>query len=145
MTPVAPPHPDVSVLPPQTHLALAAYPSAAPCARGHVQSVTLEWGLAELAGTAELLASELVTNAIQASQRLRMADTPVIQLWLVLDSGSIFIHVWDASSEIPVHRHSAPDEEDGRGLMLVEALGKDWGVYKKDGGKVVWVQITGDL
>src|SRR5580698_9874409 len=51
----------------QTHLELAALPSAVPCARGHVRAVALEWGLQELADTAELLASELVTNAIRAS------------------------------------------------------------------------------
>jgi hypothetical protein len=37
-----------------------------------------------------------------------------------------------------------PDEEGGRGLMLVETLSKDWGAYRKDGGKVVWAQITGE-
>lgn len=62
----------------QTHLELAALPSAVPCARGHVRAVALEWGLQELADTAELLASELVTNAIQASGTLRIAQTPVV-------------------------------------------------------------------
>ena len=28
--------------------------------------------------------------------------------------------------------------------MLVEHLSKDWGTYRKDGGKVVWAQITGE-
>jgi hypothetical protein len=42
---------------------------------------------------------------------------------------------------MPVRRHGAPDEIGGRGLMLVEALGKDWGAYQKNGGKVVWVLI----
>jgi hypothetical protein len=47
----------------RTRLELAALPTAVPCARGHVRSVALEWGLTGLADTAELLASELVTNA----------------------------------------------------------------------------------
>ena len=47
----------------QTHLPLGALPSAVSCARGHVRTVALEWGLPDLAETAELLASELVTNA----------------------------------------------------------------------------------
>ena len=29
----------------------------------------------------------------------------------------------------------------GRGLLLVEGLGKDWGAYRKASGKVVWVLI----
>jgi hypothetical protein len=28
--------------------------------------------------------------------------------------------------------------------MLVEHLSKDWGAYRKDGGKVVWAQIIGE-
>jgi hypothetical protein len=47
----------------QTLLELGAFPSAVPCARGYVRTVALEWGLPDLADTAELLASELVTNA----------------------------------------------------------------------------------
>jgi hypothetical protein len=39
---------------------------------------------------------------------------------------------------------SSFDQESGRGLMLVEALSKDWGVYPKDGGKVVWVMLLID-
>jgi hypothetical protein len=53
----------------QTRLPLAALPTAPGCARGHVRTVAHEWGLRHLADTAELLTSELVTNAVQASQR----------------------------------------------------------------------------
>jgi hypothetical protein len=52
------------------------------------------------------------------------------------------VHVWDASPDIPVLQDTAPDEEDGRGLMLVEALSKDRGVDRTaDGGKFVWAMI----
>jgi anti-sigma regulatory factor (Ser/Thr protein kinase) len=131
-----------------THLPLAALATAPACARGHVRTVAREWGLAELADTAELLASELVTNAVQATGRLKArADqpaVPVVQLWLTSDGSSLVIHVWDASNDMPVRRHGAPDEERGRGLLLVEQLGKDWGSYRKDGGKVVWVMLSAD-
>lgn len=131
----------------QTHLELAALPSAVPCARGHVRQVAYEWGLQNIADTAELLASELVTNAIQASESLRLradlATVPVVRLWLVSDQSSIVIHVWDGSDEMPVRKDTlTPDEEGGRGLMLVVALGKEWGAYRKTEGKVVWVMIT---
>jgi hypothetical protein len=45
---------------------------------------------------------------------------------------------------MPVRQNSSLDEIGGRGLVLVEHLAKDWGVYRKGGGKVVWVQITGE-
>jgi hypothetical protein len=42
---------------------------------------------------------------------------------------------------MPVRRDADPDSASGRGLLLVEALGKDWGAYRKASGKVVWVLI----
>jgi hypothetical protein len=47
----------------QTRLPLAALPTAPGVARGHVRAVAREWGLSELSAIAELLVSELVTNA----------------------------------------------------------------------------------
>jgi anti-sigma regulatory factor (Ser/Thr protein kinase) len=135
-----------TVRPLQTHLELAALPSAVSCARGHVRSVAHEWGLAELAETAELLASELTTNALQASERLRiradMAAVPVVRLWLVSDQVSMVIHVWDGNDEMPVRKDVGVDDEDGRGLLIVESLGTEWGSYRKASGKVVWIRIS---
>jgi anti-sigma regulatory factor (Ser/Thr protein kinase) len=131
----------VSALPP-----LAALPAAPACARGHVRSVAHEWGLPDLADTAELLASELMTNAIRASERLRiradLAAVPVVRLWLVSDQVSMVIHVWDGNDDMPVRKDVGVDDEGGRGLLLVESLGKEWGSYRKASGKVVWVRIS---
>lgn len=135
----------------QTHLELHALPTTPACARGHVRAVAHEWRLPDLADTAELLASELVTNAVQASQQLRtragLAAVPVVRLWLISDRLSLVVNVWDASDEMPARRDAGPDAIGGRGLMLVETLGKDWGAYRQAGGKVVWVMISlsGDL
>jgi anti-sigma regulatory factor (Ser/Thr protein kinase) len=84
----------------------------------------------------------LVTNAVRASQRSANPGIPVVQLWMISDQTSIVIHVWDGDDRMPVRRDAMPDEESGRGLMLVESLGKDWGAYKKEEGKVVWVMIS---
>jgi hypothetical protein len=43
---------------------------------------------------------------------------------------------------MPVRRDAGPDEIGGRGLLLVETLGQDWGVYREADGKVVWVLIS---
>jgi anti-sigma regulatory factor (Ser/Thr protein kinase) len=130
----------------QTRLPLAALPTAPSVARGHVRAVAREWGLADLADTAELLVSELVTNAVQASERSKiradLALVPVVKLWLTSDGNAMVIHVWDANPEMPVLKDLDNDDEGGRGLFLVSTLGKDWGFYRKDGGKVVWVMIT---
>jgi anti-sigma regulatory factor (Ser/Thr protein kinase) len=132
----------------QTHLELGAFPPAVACARGHVGSVTREWGLTGLTETAQLLASELVTNAIRASERLRirsgLAIVPVVRIWLVSDHVSLVIKVWDGHDDMPVRRDIAPDDEGGRGLMLVESLAKEWGAYRNADGKVVWAMIAPD-
>jgi anti-sigma regulatory factor (Ser/Thr protein kinase) len=133
----------------QTQLELAAQTTAPGVVRGHVRAVACEWGLSDLADTAELLASELATNAVLALQELPSradrASVPVLRLWLTSDGIALVIHVWDAHPGMPVLRESATDEENGRGLMLVAALGKDWGAYRKlEGGKVVWVMIAAD-
>ena len=95
----------------------------------------------------ELLVSELITNAIHVSRHLNVrADVPavpVVHLWVISDGSSIIVYVWDANNDMPQRRNGRPDEEGGRGLMLVETLAKDWGAYRQaDGGKVVWVQIS---
>jgi len=130
----------------QTELALHALPTTPACARGHVRTVAREWGLPDLADTAELLVSELVTNAVQASERLKaMADlaaVPTVWVWTTSDGVSLVIHVWDASDQMPVLKDFAAGAENGRGLLLVSALGKDWGTYRTATGKVVWVMIT---
>ncbi|HEX3958352.1 MAG TPA: ATP-binding protein [Trebonia sp.] len=134
-----------SVLSPQTHLSLAALPTAPACARGHVRSVVREWGRPELADTAELLASELVTNAVRAAEGLSTrADqpaVPVVGLWITRDGSSVIVSVWDASDETPVRRDARPDQEGGWGLLLVESLGQEWGSYRAASGKVVWVRL----
>jgi len=136
-----------AVRPMQTDLELAALPSAVPCARGHVRSVAREWGLAELADTAELLASELVSNAIRASGRLSLrADlsfVPVVRITVTSDGESLVIRVWDASDDMPVRQEAGPDDDSGRGLMIIGALSADWGSYREpDGGKTVWARIS---
>ena len=128
--------------PRQTHLELAAYPTAPACARGHARSVALEWGLADVADTAELLACELVTNALQASCRLATREIPVIQLWLACDRTSLVVHVWDASHEMPARQQPDPDDESGRGLMIIDTLAARWGSYETHDGKIVWAQIA---
>jgi anti-sigma regulatory factor (Ser/Thr protein kinase) len=132
-----------AVWPLQTHLAMAALPGAVPCARGHVRSVVREWGLGHLTDTAELLVSELVTNAVRASQSLAVTPgLPVVQLWLASDQLSVILHVWDASDQIPVRQQAGAHDSSGRGLLLVDALSAGWGCYRLQAGKVVWARVS---
>jgi anti-sigma regulatory factor (Ser/Thr protein kinase) len=125
-------------------LEIAAQPSAVPPARLHTRKVLHGWGLAAVADTAELLVSELVTNAIRAS-----ASTGLAALWLLLIPAGegVRIQVWDGCPDrpaLPARQHGQPaDAEGGRGLLLTEALSDSSGVYRAaGGGKVVWCVLT---
>jgi histidine kinase-like protein len=91
--------------------------------------VLAEWDLKPLAETAELLVSELVTNAVRASAGLpaRHLGLPTVQLWLSADHERVLIEVWDADERMPVCEQPDPSAEHGRGLFLVETLSENWG------------------
>jgi anti-sigma regulatory factor (Ser/Thr protein kinase) len=122
----------------RTFLELGALPGAVPCARLHARLVAWEWGLAGLGDDAELLVSELLTNAVAAS-RVMEPIFPV-RLWLVSDTTQIAILVWDANPQPPVPAQLDDQAETGRGLLLVEAVSQQWGWYAPQDttGKVVW-------
>jgi anti-sigma regulatory factor (Ser/Thr protein kinase) len=126
----------------QSSLELGALPGAASCARLHARQVLREWGLTAFSENTELLTSELVTNAIRISQAV--APSPPVRLWVVSDRAQVLIFVWDASPLPPVASHNvAADAENGRGLMIVQAISTRWGwdLAPGTGGKVVWAQV----
>ena len=122
----------------QDFLELGALVSAVPCARLHARHVLREWGLARLGDSTELLVAELVTNAVQASRAA--AQAPSVRLWLLSDSAQVLILVWDANQDPPARITASDEAENGRGLMLVEAISNQWGwsPHENDNGKFVW-------
>lgn len=130
--------------PHQSYLKLGAFTGAVPCARLHARLIAHEWNLGELAETAELLVSELITNAVNTSQAIQQ-DYPV-RLWLLSDKTRMLVLVWDGNPAGPVLRNVSDDAEGGRGLVLVDALSSQWSWYAHPqlGGKVVWCEITPD-
>jgi anti-sigma regulatory factor (Ser/Thr protein kinase) len=126
----------------QSFLELGALPAAAPCARLHARQVLWEWGLTAFSESTELLISELVTNAMRISQAT--VQCPPVRLWVVSDRAQVLIFVWDASPLPPVTNDDiANDAENGRGLMIVQAISARWGWDFPPGlgGKVVWAQV----
>ncbi|MDX3353114.1 SpoIIE family protein phosphatase [Streptomyces sp. ME01-24h] len=90
------------------------------------------WGLEELAFTTELIASELITNAI------RHGAGPV-QARLLRDQALVF-EVADASGTSPRLRRAAITDEGGRGIFLVAQLCRRWGTRYTERGKVIWTE-----
>ena len=121
-------------------LELGCLPSAVPCARLHTRAILAEWGLAHLNDTAELMVSELVTNALQATQAANLASP--LTIYLHANDAWLRVGVWDALRQPPdQHPHSLTADH-GRGLQIVAALSHDWGTYHPThGGKIVYALI----
>jgi hypothetical protein len=136
----------------RSYLQLGALPGAVPCARLHTKLVLWEWGLDRLVETAELLVSEIVTNAVRVSagpadgQRgdQRPRGLPTVWFWLASDRRNVLMQVWDGHHEMPTWHDVGPEKESGRGLLLVERFSDRWGAYTPDGwsGKVVWAIVS---
>jgi anti-sigma regulatory factor (Ser/Thr protein kinase) len=123
------------------HLDLAALDTAPGCGRGWVRAVLREWGRPELVDLAELLVSELVTNALRASAK---AGVPALRLAIATDRHRVMISVRDFAPGAPAPRRPGDDEDSGRGLLLVGELAERFGWHPSpDGGpgKVVWILL----
>jgi anti-sigma regulatory factor (Ser/Thr protein kinase) len=112
-------------------------------ARELIDCVLTTWGYPEeLVGDASLVVSELVTNACVHGS----SDYEQVGLGLAVSEEWLTIMVSDHSPRMPIRRAADADEESGRGLMLVEALGSCWGAARSPGrGKVVWVRLDAPI
>ena len=117
-------------------------PRSAEHARALLRLQLTDWKIVgEIADTAELLLSELVTNSI------RHARTPPgreIGLRFATYDGRLRVEVADASNHRPQPRETAPEDEGGRGLALVQALAERWGCCPRlhGIGKATWAELA---
>jgi anti-sigma regulatory factor (Ser/Thr protein kinase) len=128
----------------QDFLKFGALPAAAGCARWHAKNVLWEWGLTSFSEPVELIVTELMTNAIKASQALE--GVPPVRLWLLSDRQRVLVLIWDANPKPPMRMEVSEDAESGRGLVLVDAVSDkwDWYFHQGMGGKIVWSLVTQD-
>jgi serine phosphatase RsbU (regulator of sigma subunit)/anti-sigma regulatory factor (Ser/Thr protein kinase) len=118
-----------------TNWDLPTDPAAVADVRAAVAGQLRNWGLdEELAFTAELVVSELITNAI------RHASGP-IRVRLLLDRGLV-VEVSDTSSTAPHLRYAASTDEGGRGLFLVAQFAERWGTRYTATGKIIWAEVA---
>ncbi|MCP9982569.1 ATP-binding SpoIIE family protein phosphatase [Actinomadura madurae] len=100
--------------------------------RAQVADRLAGWGLESLTDTAQLLVSELVTNALvhgAGSLGLRMVR-----------GRTLLCEVRDDGADLPHLRHADATDESGRGLQLVNHLAARWGTHRVEGGKIVWFE-----
>jgi PAS domain S-box-containing protein len=114
---------------------LPAQPSSVGEARRLVRQSLADAGRGDLVETAELLVSEVVTNA------LLHAGTPIDVALSVKENG-LFVEVGDGSPHLPSRRSYAAAARTGRGLLMLEQMVNDWGVLPNPPGKTVWFHVT---
>ncbi|MFG2380183.1 SpoIIE family protein phosphatase [Streptomyces avermitilis] len=102
-------------------------------AREYARAQLVRWDLEPLVDTAELLVSELVTNALRYGEG-------EIRLRLLLDR-TLVCEVWDAGLVQPRRRRARDTDEGGRGLQLVGLLSAGWGSRRTPRGKTVWFEL----
>ena len=121
--------------------ALPGIPESVPVARRRVQAALSSYGLGEYADDAEIITSELVTNAVQHA-----CDDGTTTIGVALthagSPAAVTIIVSDSSPDGPVLRDTPPGSEQGQGLQIVEALSAHWGWYREDGGKAVFAVLA---
>ncbi|MEV7791043.1 ATP-binding protein [Streptomyces sp. NPDC087512] len=111
---------------------------AVPEARRALRELLRQWGRPGRSEVAELLTSELVTNALVHT------DDDAVLTATVSERG-LRVEVRDAESGLPTPRAPDPGEATGgRGLVLVRSLADAWGVRSHDGGKSVWFELDAE-
>ncbi|MFJ6686897.1 ATP-binding protein [Streptomyces werraensis] len=109
--------------------------------RRRLMKALREWGDLGVAEIAELLAAELLTNAVRHAHR-PSGDGARITLTAYQTRCCLRVEVADPDPNPPVIRHASTDDESGRGLALVDALADHWGVSERIDGKAVWFSLS---
>jgi anti-sigma regulatory factor (Ser/Thr protein kinase) len=124
-------------------------PRAPGIARGTLKLILAAHEMQEVIPTAELMATELLTNAH------RHTEGPYALRVLPAERGQVRVAVWDTDPRVPPgfsDRTAAPpplDAEHGRGLHLVQACADATGVSvlrhlgASKGGKLLWAECGG--
>ena len=112
---------------------LPAKPASVAVARLMVRAALWDWHLNHLADTAQLIISELVTNALTFGTGAAAMVFP--------RGEALVIEVTDDCLQLPEIVDAASDDEHHRGLVLVDALATKWGTDLHDTTKTVWAHL----
>lgn len=113
---------------------LPAEPASARAARAFVDEVLTNSAARDCTDTANLLVSELVTNALLHAR----SDVEVV---VRVEEATVRVEVHDAAERLPVRIAEPGETLAGRGLHILDALAADWGAEPRTGGKAVWFEL----
>ncbi|MGD3106658.1 ATP-binding protein [Streptomyces sp. YGL11-2] len=104
------------------------------------QAVRAHLGTAAASCEVELCVSELVGNVIRHVGE----GTPVTVHVVATGDGRTRVEVTDPDPRaLPVLLRAAADDENGRGIALLDAVALRWGVRQGSVGKTVWCEVAG--
>ncbi|MFF4019147.1 ATP-binding protein [Streptomyces sp. NPDC001843] len=126
-----------------------AYTQTLPCTAESVASARLSirntltcWGLDALVGDAELIASELATNAVRHTRRSSPEGPGHYRLTIErLCPHTVRLWVFGGSRDKPHPGKAADGAESGRGLTVVAFLADRWGIELRRSGKGIWAEL----
>ena len=133
-----------SLAQPSATCLLGPRPESVKTGRDFTRATLLDWDMPDLTDLAELVVSELVTNALRhgVPSACTLLSEHCIRLRLLAQAPFVMCMVTDPGSDIPVLRESGPTSETGRGLNVVDCCSVRWGWHLlDDGGKVVWALL----
>jgi anti-sigma regulatory factor (Ser/Thr protein kinase) len=119
---------------------------AVPCARRHLREALRGWPVPlGLAGDTELICAELVTNAVEVTLPLQIAEPDEawpVGMRLLANRERLVVEVWDCHPGVPIRRVAAKDAEGGRGLAIVAEFANRWGTRRLSAHvKAVWAEL----
>ena len=123
---------------------LGAQPESVKAGRDFTRVTLGLWDMEALTDLAELVVSELLTNAVRhgVPSARKIVSQHCVRLRLLAQAPFVMCMVTDPGHGIPVLRDSDLASECGRGLTVVEACCVRWGWHLLDeGGKVVWALL----
>ncbi|MFH0518645.1 ATP-binding protein [Streptomyces sp. M41] len=118
-----------------------ADPASVHALRHRLEATLHCWGLETVAQTAALLASEVLTNAVAHARGGLHSGTPAVRMTVSHRGGTLVVEVGDTSVRLPRMRQAADEDENGRGMLLLQALADKWGAESVRGGKKVWFTL----
>ncbi|NIZ89417.1 SpoIIE family protein phosphatase [Kineococcus rubinsiae] len=121
----------------EVRLLLPADARAVAAARDHLRTTLADWDLLEPADAAELVVSELVTNAL-----LHTGSSAALTLRHDVEHAMLHVGVEDTSTRHPQPRESGDEATGGRGMHIVEVVCERWWVAPRGDGKTVWAELT---
>ncbi|MFI1395736.1 SpoIIE family protein phosphatase [Streptomyces sp. NPDC020681] len=113
-------------------------PEALRSARHMVRAAVLAWGAGDRTDEIELVADEMITNALMHTDGGAIVTVRV----LAGPDRRLRVEVEDRSSALPRRREAGESGVSGRGLLLIDRLAEAWGVESRGSGKCVWCEFS---